>query len=105
MKIKNRFFELEFSIRTTRSGDILKKIKIVKEHFEVETDPLELKGIVELFISNKLKSEKIKNVSIFTPNEGSEKLKIGDIMLSRIEAIIIRDILFQLQRKFWFFEI
>jgi hypothetical protein len=103
MKIKNRFFELEFKIATSKTGDILKSVKIVKEHFEVETDPLELKGVVELFIAGKLKHEKVKNVSVFIPKDGPEKLKIGDVMLSRIEAIMTRDILFQLQRKFWFF--
>jgi len=103
--IKNRFFELELEIATTRSGDILKKIKIRKEHFEVETDPLELKGIVELFISNKLKNEKIKNVSIFFVKDGPEKLKIGEVILGKLETIMIRDILFQLQKKFWFFEL
>ena len=105
MKIKNRFFKLEFSVQTTTSGDVLKKIIIKKEHFEAETDSLELKGIVELFISNKLKHEKIKNVSIFFVKDGPEKLKIGEVILGKLETIMIRDILFQLQKKFWFFEL
>ena len=65
MKIKNRFFELEFSIRTTRSGDILTSVTIAKEHFSAELNPLELKGIVELFVAGKIKNEKIKTFAYF----------------------------------------
>jgi len=111
-KIKTRLFDFVFYRNVSAASvDYISKIEIIKQgkniihKLELSSDILEFKNILEMFVKKDLLSiENIKNVQVVKFNN-EIKLKFREVYLSRLECLMIRDILQSLQRKYFLFKI
>ena len=106
IKIKTTYFEFFAFIQLSRQ-DYIKKIIIQKEHYKIILNGIEIiefKALLEAFTRGALKKKKTKLYEILFFEEET-KIKIQEIMFNMLEVLILKEILFNLSKKYPLIEI